>query len=110
MTTENLSLFKVAISNILWDCCAEDVIDCKLPVDLKALVFAHDRDSLFDGELSDFLSDEYGFCVYSYDVDSIEEVEKEEDSCSEVIEDFMYDEDTIYKKYEKSDDCEDYDD
>lgn len=110
-TTENQSLFKVAISNIMWDCYAEDVIECKLPVDLKAFVFAHDQDSLFDEELSDFLSDKYGFCVVSYDVDSIEEVEVEEDddSCSEVVEDNLWDKDAVYMKYEKYD-GEDYDD
>ena len=106
ITTEKRSLFKVTISNIMWDCYAEDVITSKLPIDLKAFVFAYDRDSLFDEELSDFLSDEYGFCVFSYDVDSVEEVEvdDDDDSCSEVVEDNLWNKEDVYRKYEKYDD------
>lgn len=101
-------LFRVKVSDIVWDCHTNVVRENDLPRSLTALVYAFDRDSLFNGELSDFLSDEYGFCVYSYDVDSVE-VEPRVDgdeAIEEVLEWWPWNESVLYKYYEMDDGSE----
>ena len=98
-------LFRVKVSDIVWDCSADEVRENDLPRSLTALVYAFDQDSLLNAELSDFLSDEYGFCVYSYDVDSVEvepRVEGDE-AIAEVLEWWPWNESAIYKFYEMDD-------
>ena len=98
-------LFRVKVSDVVWDCPADVVRENDLPRSLTALVYAFDRDSLFNGELSDFLSDEYGFCIYSYDVDSVEvepRVEGDE-AIAEILEWWPWNESGLCKYYEMDD-------
>lgn len=98
-------LFRVKVSDIVWDCPADEVRENDLPRSLTALVYAFNRDSLLTGELSDFLSDEYGFCIYSFDVNSVE-VEPRVDgdeAIAEVLEWWPWNESAIYKFYEMDD-------
>ena len=98
-------LFRVKVSDIVWDCPANVVREIDLPRSLTALVYAFDRDSLLTGELSDFISDEYGFCIYSYDVDSVEvepRIEGDE-AIDEVLEWLPWNESGLCKYYEMDD-------
>lgn len=108
IVVDTKTLFRVKVSDIVWDCTADVVRENDLPRSLTALVYAFDRDSLFNGELVDFLSDEYGFCIYSYDVDSVEvepRIEGDE-AIDEVLEWLPWNESALYKFYEMDDGVE----
>jgi hypothetical protein len=64
-------VFELEITNIQWDTDGEDIQD--LPTELSLNFNDFDDDFDFDEELSDWLSDKYGFCVegYSFKWDTI---------------------------------------
>lgn len=68
----NKTLFKVYITDIDWDCFKDELEG--LPSDMLAVVPAFDENTLLEGELANFLSDKFGFCVDGFKVETIEEV------------------------------------
>lgn len=105
IVADTKTLFRVNVSDIVWVCPADVVRRKDLPRSLTVLVYAFDRDSLFNGELVDFLSDEYGFCIYSYDVDSVE-VEPRidgDEAIAEVLDWLPWNESGLCKYYEMDD-------
>ena len=70
------TLFKVYITDIDWDCFKDELEG--LPSDMLAVVPAFDENTLLEGELANFLSDKFDFCVDGFKVESIEEVKDEE--------------------------------
>ena len=71
------TLFKVYITDIDWDCFKDELEG--LPSDMLAIVPAFSKKTLLEGELADFLSDEFGFCVDGFKVDTIEEVKNKDE-------------------------------
>lgn len=75
ITAETKTLFKVYATNIEWDCSKHELDG--LPRDMLAVVPAYAKNTLLDDELADFLSDEFGFAIDTFEVETIEEVKDE---------------------------------
>ena len=89
--------FFVTISGIQWDTSTEDEFDktSNLPNALEAVVEVEQPGDFTEDELksevvpeilSDMITEEYGFCHYGYDIDSIEDYNGDMTQC--IVEDF----------------------
>ena len=66
---------KVKVYNVKWDCDNDDPKEMDLPEEFEIEVY-HDEDFDLDDEVSDAISDEYGYCHYGFDYDIINNDEK----------------------------------
>lgn len=89
--------FFVAISGIQWDTSTEDEFDKSpnLPNALEAVVEVEQPGDFTEEELksevvpeilSDMITEEYGFLIYGYDIDSIEDYTGDMTQC--IVEDY----------------------
>ena len=89
--------FFVTISDIQWDTSTEDEFDktSNLPNALEAVVEVEQPEDFTEDELksevvpeilSDMITEEYGFLIYGYDIDSIEDYNGDMTQC--IVEDY----------------------